>query len=77
MCLSIPGKIISIDESQSELKMAKVDFGGIKKEICIQWLPDVQTGDYILAHVGFALSKIDEKDAMDTLKILREMGDIE
>jgi hydrogenase expression/formation protein HypC len=76
MCLAVPGKIVSIDESNPDLKMAKVNFGGVMKEICIQWLPDVNVGEYVLAHVGFALNKIDEKDAEDTLKILREMGDL-
>ena len=77
MCLAVPGKIVSIDESNPELKMAKVNFSGVSKEVCIQWLPDVAVGDYVLVHVGFALNKIDEKDAEETLRILREMGDIE
>ena len=77
MCLAVPGKIISIDESNSELKMAKVNFGGVSKDVCIQWLDDVNIGDYVLVHVGFALNKVDEKDAEETLRILREMGDIE
>ena len=77
MCLAVPGKVVSIDESNPELKMAKVNFSGVSKEVCIQWLPDVNIGDYVLVHVGFALNKIDEKDAQDTLRILREMGDIE
>lgn len=76
MCLAVPGKIILIDESNPDLKMAKVNFGGVMKEICIQWLPDAKVGEYVLAHVGFALNKIDEKDAEDTLKILHEMGDL-
>ena len=77
MCLAVPGKIVSIDESNPELKMAKVNFSGVSKEVCIEWLSDVSIGDYVLVHVGFALNKIDEKDAEETLKILREMGDIE
>jgi len=77
MCLAVPGKIVSIDESNPELRMAKVNFGGVNKEICIQWLPDVKVGEYILAHVGFALNKVDEKDAEETIRILREMGDID
>jgi hydrogenase expression/formation protein HypC len=77
MCLAVPGKVVSIDESNPELKMAKVNFSGVSKDVCIQWLPDVNIGDYVLVHVGFALNKIDEKDAQDTLRILREMGDIE
>ena len=77
MCLAVPGKVVSIDERNPELKMAKVNFSGVSKEVCIQWLPDVNVGDYVLVHVGFALNKIDEKDAEETLRILREMGDIE
>jgi hydrogenase expression/formation protein HypC len=77
MCLAVPGKIISIDESNPELKMAKVNFGGVSKDVCIQWLDDVNIGDYVLVHVGFALNKVDEKDAEETLRILREMGDID
>jgi len=77
MCLAVPGKIISIDESNPELKMAKVNFGGVSKDVCIQWLDDVNIGDYVLVHVGFALNKVDEKDAEETLRILREMGDLE
>lgn len=76
MCLAVPGKIISIDDSDPELKMAKVQFGEIIKDICIQWVDDVTVGDYILAHVGTALSKVDEEDARYTLDALREMGDI-
>ena len=77
MCLAVPGKIVSIDENNPELKMAKVNFGGVSKDVCIQWLDDVNIGDYVLVHVGFALNKVDEKDAEETLRILREMGDIE
>ena len=76
MCLAVPGKIVSIDESNNELKMAKVNFGGVMKDICIQWLDDVKVGDYVLAHVGFALNKIDQKDAEETIEILKQMGDI-
>jgi hydrogenase expression/formation protein HypC len=77
MCLAVPGKVTSIDDSNPDLKMAKVNFSGVSKEVCVQWLPDVKIGDYVLVHVGFALNKIDEKDAKETLKILREMGDLE
>jgi len=76
MCLAVPGKIISIDKSNPDMKMAKVNFGGVNKNICIQWVDDLTVGDYILAHVGFALNKINEEDAEETLKILRDMGDL-
>lgn len=66
MCLAIPGKIISIDSSVPELKMAKVDFGGMVKDICIQWV-EVSEGDYVLAHAGMAISTVDEERAQETL----------
>lgn len=70
MCLAVPGKIISIDRSIPELTMAKVDFGGIQKNICIQWI-DVAEGDYILAHAGMAISVLDTKEAEETLEDLK------
>ena len=63
MCLAVPGKVLSIDESNPDLKMAKVDFSGVVKEISVQWLPEVKTGDYVLTHVGMALNIVDEEDA--------------
>jgi hydrogenase expression/formation protein HypC len=77
MCLAVPGEIIKIDDSNPDFKMAKVSFGGINKEICIQFVPEAKIGDYVLVHVGFALSKLDEKDAEETFRILREMGGME
>ena len=77
MCLAVPGKVLSIDQSDPELKMASVDFSGIIKDISVQWLPEVKVGDYVLTHVGMALNIINEEDAMETLRLLREMGDID
>ncbi len=77
MCLAVPGKVISIDASDPDLKMAKVKFGGVIQDICVQWIDDVKEGDYVMAHVGTALSKVDEEDAKITLKSLYEMGDID
>jgi hydrogenase expression/formation protein HypC len=76
MCLAVPGKIISINENGPALRMAKVDFGGVGKEVCLEWLPEANVGDYVLVHVGFALSKIDEKEAEETIKMLNEMGEL-
>jgi hydrogenase expression/formation protein HypC len=76
MCRAIPGKIISIDSSNPELIMAKVNFAGIVKDVCLNWLPESKVGEFVLAHVGFALNSIDEKDAEETLRLLREMGEI-
>lgn len=77
MCLAVPGKVEEIYEGNDFLKMAKVNFGGVKKEICIAWVPDVKVGDYVLVHVGFAINKINEEEAMETLRILKEMGELD
>ena len=77
MCLAIPGKVISIDNSNPELRMARVNFSGVIKEVCVQWVPEVKIGDYVLAHVGMALNIIDEEEAMETLRLLRELGEAE
>jgi hydrogenase expression/formation protein HypC len=76
MCRAIPGKIISIDDSNPELLMSKVNFAGIVKDVCLNWLPESKIGEYVIVHVGFALNSIDEKDAEDTLNLLRDMGEI-
>jgi len=75
MCLSLPGKIISINEN-SELRMADVDFGGVKREICIEWVPEAVVGDYVLAHVGTALTVLDEQSAMESIDALTELGKV-
>jgi len=77
MCLAVPGQIISLDNSDPDLKMAKVKFGGVLKDICVQWIEDVKVGDYIMAHVGTALSKVDEEDARQTINSLYQMGEID
>ena len=76
MCLGIPGKITQIYEKDS-LKMAKVDFGGITKEICLAYTPEAQVGEYALIHVGFAISLMNEEEAQETLKLIKEMADLE
>ena len=76
MCLAVPGKIISINQNESGLTMAKANFGGVMKEVCVDWIDNPKVGEYVLVHVGFALNKIDEKDALETLDILRQMGDL-
>ncbi len=68
MCLAVPGKIVSIDSENPNYITAKVSFGGAIKEINIQWLPEAKVGDYILAHVGTALSIIDEDEAEEAIK---------
>jgi len=72
MCLGIPGKVIELYETNG-MKMGKVDFGGALREACLEYLPDIQIGDYTIVHVGFGISKVDEQEAMETMEMLREM----
>ncbi|MEN6405234.1 MAG: HypC/HybG/HupF family hydrogenase formation chaperone [Thermoguttaceae bacterium] len=72
MCLGIPGKVLEIDQ-QNGLSMGKVEFGGIVKNVCLSYTPEVQVGDYVLVHVGFALSRIDEAEARETMDYLKEI----
>jgi hydrogenase expression/formation protein HypC len=72
MCLGIPAKVIELYETNG-LKMAKVDFGGVIKEACMEYLPDVKLGDYTIIHVGFGLSILDEQEAMDTMELLKQI----
>ena len=72
MCLGIPGKVIEIYQT-NDMKMGKVDFGGVIKETCLEFLPDIQVGDYTIVHVGFGISQLDEEEAQRTLEMLREM----
>lgn len=72
MCLAIPGRIVSIDDSVPELKMARVDFSGIVKNICVQWV-DVSIGDYVLAHAGMAISVVNAEEAEETLEDLKRL----
>jgi len=72
MCLGVPGKIVEIYETDS-VRMGKVDFGGIFKEACLDFVPEAQVGDYTIIHVGFAITQLDEASAQETLAILHEM----
>ena len=76
MCLGVPGKIVDVYESNG-LQMAKVDFGGIFREACLSYVPEAKIGEYCIIHVGFAISLLSEKDAMETLELLRQMGSLE
>jgi hydrogenase expression/formation protein HypC len=72
MCLAIPGKVLSIDTSVQPT-MGVVSFGGIEKRVCLEWTPEVSLGDYVIVHVGFAISKMDEEEALETLKLIQEI----
>jgi len=75
MCLGIPAKVIELYETNG-MKMAKVDFGGALKEACMEYLPEVKVGDYTIIHVGFGLSILDEKEAAETMELLRQIDSL-
>jgi len=72
MCLAIPGKVLSIDTSVQPT-MGVVSFGGVEKRVCLEWTDDVKLGDYVIVHVGFAISRMDEEEALETLKLISEI----
>ncbi len=78
MCLSIPGKLIEIvAELDPTFRIGKVDFDGIKKEVNLVMTPEAKVGDYVLVHVGAAISIIDEKEAKETFDLIKQMGEME
>lgn len=76
MCLAVPGRILDIRDDQGT-PMAMVDFDGIRKEVCLAYLPEAVVGDYTIVHVGFGLSIVDEKAALESLALFRELGVLE
>ena len=76
MCLAVPGKIVEIKDTDG-LKMAKVDFGGVLREVCLDYVPEAKIGDYCVIHVGFAISLLSEEEAMETLDLLKQITDLE
>lgn len=77
MCLAIPGKIESITESGEFCRTGKVNFGGISKEVNLAYTPEARVGDYVIVHVGFAISVLNEEEAVQVFEYLREMGEVE
>ncbi len=73
MCLAVPGQVETIFEAHG-IRMGKVNFGGVVKEVCLAYLPDIAVGDYAIVHVGFAISRIDETSAQETLRTFEELG---
>ncbi|MGH7522447.1 MAG: HypC/HybG/HupF family hydrogenase formation chaperone [Gemmatimonadales bacterium] len=77
MCLGIPGRIVEVHDAQG-LPMGVVDFGGVRREVCLAYVADdVKVGDYAIVHVGFAISKVDEEEANRTFAVLREMSQLD
>ena len=76
MCLAVPGKIISIEEADSTFRTGRVDFAGIVKNVNLSYVPEADVGDYVVVHVGFALSIVDEKEAAQVFEYLRQMDEL-
>ena len=76
MCLAVPGKVVEI-LGEGDLRMGRVDFSGVTRQACLAYVPEAQVGDYVLVHVGFALSRVDEQAAIETLRTLAELGELE
>ena len=76
MCLAIPGKVEQIT-TEGDVRIGRVNFGGVVKNVCLDYVPEVSVGDYTIVHVGFAISKIDEESAQETLELFRKMGTLQ
>ncbi len=76
MCLAVPGKVTGIEERDGT-RMARVDFGGVVKDVCLAYLPDVEPGEYVIVHVGFALQRLDEESARASLELFEQLGLLE
>ncbi|MBZ0306721.1 MAG: HypC/HybG/HupF family hydrogenase formation chaperone [Anaerolineae bacterium] len=77
MCLAVPGKIISILNDDPIMRLGKVNFGGIVKEVNLAYVPEANVGDYVIVHVGFAISTVDEDEANRVFEYLEEIGELE
>ncbi|NIY70711.1 HypC/HybG/HupF family hydrogenase formation chaperone [Streptomyces malaysiensis] len=73
MCLAVPGRVVGIEERDGT-PMARVDFGGVVKEVCLAYLPEIEVGEYAIVHVGFAIQRLDEESALATLRLFERIG---
>ncbi len=76
MCLAVPGKIVSVSGDEPMTRVGKIDFGGVFKEASLAYVPEANVGDYVIVHVGFAISKVDEEEALKVFEYLREMQEL-
>jgi hydrogenase expression/formation protein HypC len=77
MCLGIPGRVVRVDENPLGVTMGRVDFGGVSRDVCLAYVPDVAVGEYVIVHVGFAISRVDEAEARQAYAILEEMSQLD
>jgi len=77
MCLGVPGEVVEIRPNALGMTMGTVSFGGVRKEICLAYVPDAQVGDFVIVHVGFALHTVDVDEAQEVFRTLREMGELD
>ena len=77
MCLAIPGKLVEIVNQPGGIRMGKANFGGIVKQVCLEYTPDAKVDDYVLVHVGFALNTIDKAEAARTYELLKQMAQLQ
>jgi hydrogenase expression/formation protein HypC len=75
VCLGIPGQVVSLEDANG-LRMGRVRFGGIVRQACLEYVPEVALGDYVIVHAGFAISRVDEDEAARTYQLLEEMGQL-
>ncbi|MBL1110937.1 HypC/HybG/HupF family hydrogenase formation chaperone [Streptomyces sp. 110] len=73
MCLAVPGRVVGIEERDGT-PMARVDFGGVVKDVCLAYLPEIEVGEYAIVHVGFAIQRLDEESALATLRLFERIG---
>ncbi len=76
MCLGVPGEVVHIDNDPTGMTMGKVNFGGVIKEVCLAYVPEAKVGDYVIVHVGFAISIVNEEEARTVFEYLEQIGDL-
>ena len=76
MCLGVPGKVLTVEENAQGMAMGTVSFAGVNKEVCLAYVPEAKPGDYVIVHVGFAISIVSEQEAEETFELLRQMGEL-
>ncbi len=77
MCLGVPGKVTKVETNELGMAMGTVDFGGITKQVCLAYIPDIQPGEYVIVHVGFALNRVSEDEANRVFEALEQLGELD